>query len=120
MSLDFHARITDAGAVLQDDGKRSAWTLSQRGILAFTHNCGTEDDAGFKYHDGNVQPQGFGHICASVPGLAAAVSWFGNNQATSVKRRERGKMRIVAFLRDRDGYWIKIVQADLVKQPGQS
>jgi lactoylglutathione lyase len=117
--LYFMACITDAGPVLQDDGRRRAWTLSQRGILAFTHNCGTEEDAGFKYHDGNAQPRGFGHICASVPGLAAAVSWFENNQATSVKRRERGKMRIAAFLRDRDGYWIKIVQANLLKQLGQ-
>jgi lactoylglutathione lyase len=56
-----------------DVGERTAWTFAQRGILELTHNWGTESDADFKYHDGNAQPQGFGHICFSVPDLDAAV-----------------------------------------------
>jgi lactoylglutathione lyase len=33
------------------------------GLLELTWNYGTENDEGFKYHDGNSEPQGFGHIC---------------------------------------------------------
>jgi lactoylglutathione lyase len=102
----------------QDQGERTAWTFSQSGVLELTHNWGTESDAAFKYHDGNAQPQGFGHICFSVPDLAAAVKWFDDNQVTYVKRPEQGKMRDVAFIKDPDGYWIEIVQADLLKKLG--
>jgi lactoylglutathione lyase len=55
--------------VPDDAGERTAWTFSRRGILELTHNWGTENDPGFQYHDGNAQPQGFGHICFSVPNL---------------------------------------------------
>lgn len=43
------------------DGSRS--TADREGILELTYNYGTEKDADFKYHNGNDQPQGFGHIC---------------------------------------------------------
>ena len=42
-----------------DDGK----TFDREGLLELTWNHGTEKDANFKYHNGNDQPQGFGHIC---------------------------------------------------------
>jgi lactoylglutathione lyase len=35
----------------------------REGLLELTWNYGTEKDANFKYHNGNDQPQGFGHIC---------------------------------------------------------
>ena len=38
-------------------------TADREGLLELTWNHGTEKDADFKYHDGNSQPQGFGHIC---------------------------------------------------------
>jgi lactoylglutathione lyase len=86
--------------------------------LELTHNWGTEADADFKYHDGNAQPQGFGHICFSVPDLAASVKWFDDNQVAYVKRPEQGKMRDVAFIKDPDGYWIEIVQPSLLTKLG--
>jgi lactoylglutathione lyase len=119
-SLYFLARVDDASDIPEDSGERTAWTFSQRGILELTHNWGTESDPDFKYHDGNAQPQGFGHICFSVPDLAAAVSWFDENKVVYVKRPEQGKMRDVAFIKDPDGYWIEIVQANLLKALGQS
>lgn len=119
-TLYFLAKIDETNNVPEDAGERTAWTFSQRGILELTHNWGTEDDPAFKYHDGNAQPQGFGHICFSVPDLAAAVRWFDENNVPYVKRPEQGKMKDVAFIKDPDGYWIEIVQPDLLKQLGRS
>ncbi len=118
-SLYFLARLDDASEIPEEVGERTAWTFSQRGLLELTHNWGTESDPEFKYHDGNAQPQGFGHICFSVPDLAAAVRWFDENNITYVKRPEQGKMRDVAFIKDPDGYWIEIVQPDLLKNLGR-
>ena len=118
-SLYLLACITDANAMPQDVGERTAWTFNQCGILELTRTWGAEEDAGFKYHDGNAQPQGLGHICFSVPGLAAAINWFDTNEVTYVKRPEQGKMRNVAFIKDHDGHWIEIVQANLLEQLGQ-
>jgi lactoylglutathione lyase len=103
----------------EDVGERTAWTFAQRGILELTHNWGTESDADFKYHDGNAQPQGFGHLCFSVPDLDKAIAWFDQNNVTYVKRPEQGKMKDVAFIKDPDGYWIEIVEPARLKQLGR-
>jgi lactoylglutathione lyase len=103
----------------EDAGERTAWTFSQRGILELTHNWGTEDDPAFRYHDGNAQPQGFGHICFSVPDLDAAVAWFDQHGVAFVKRPDQGKMRDVAFVKDPDGYWIEIVEPARLKNLGR-
>lgn len=117
-SLYFLARL-GTEAVPEDAGERTTWTFSQRGILEFTHNWGTEEQADFRYHDGNAQPQGFGHICFSVPDLEAAIRWLDDNQVTYVKRPEQGKMRDVAFIKDPDGYWIEIIEAARLSQLGR-
>lgn len=117
-SLFFLARPDD-GAAPEDVGDRTAWTFSQRGVLELTHNWGTEAQPDFKYHDGNAQPQGFGHICFSVPDLDAAVAWFDQNSVTYVKRPDQGKMKDVAFIKDPDGYWIEIVEPGRLKALGR-
>ena len=117
--LYFLAKLPDGSAVPQDAGERMTWTFRQQGILELTHNWGTEEQADFRYHDGNAQPQGFGHICFSVPDLAAAVRWFDENGVGFVKRPDQGKMKNVAFIKDPDGYWIEIVQADLLADLGR-
>ena len=109
-SLYFLAHLPAVNDVPADDGERTAWTFSQRGVLELTHNWGTEDDPAFKYHDGNGAPQGFGHICFSVPDLDAAVAWLDRNEVPFVKRPEQGKMKDVAFIKDPDGYWIEIIE----------
>lgn len=48
----------------------------REGILELTWNYGTENDADFKYHNGNDEPQGFGHICISVDDIDAACQRF--------------------------------------------
>ncbi len=111
-SLYFLAK-PDAGETLPEDvQERTRWTFSQRGILELTHNWGTEKDPDFEYHDGNSQPQGFGHIGFAVPDLDKAIAWFDANDVSYVKRPEDGKMKHIAFIKDPDGYWIEILQAD--------
>lgn len=58
------------------DGPSSAspgahWT-DREGVLELTHNYGTEDDPNYQIHNGNKEPQGFGHICVSVDNIQAA------------------------------------------------
>lgn len=109
-SLYFLAHLDANAEVPEQPSARNAFVFSQRGVLELTHNWGTENDPEFRYHDGNAQPQGFGHICISVPDLDAAIRWFDQNQVPYVKRPEQGKMRDVAFIKDVDGYWIEIVE----------
>ena len=117
-SLFFLAVAELAQGAPDNQGERTAWTFSQSGILELTHNWGTESDAEFKYHDGNAQPQGFGHNCFSVPDLDVAIQWFDDNKVVYVKRPEQGKMKDVAFIKDPDGYWIEIVEPSRLKQLG--
>lgn len=119
-SLYFLAKLQENEAVPENVDERTTWTFSQRGILELTHNWGTEAQADFAYHNGNAQPQGFGHICFSVPDLDAAIRWFDENKVNYVKRPEQGKMKNVAFITDPDGYWIEIVQPDLLAKLGRT
>lgn len=113
--LYFLAKLTDDERDNLPAGDDLAiYAFRQRGILELTHNYGTEDQDDFGYHDGNEAPQGFGHICFSVPDLHAAVAWFDANDVTFKKRPEDGSMKNIAFIKDVDGYWIEIVQADLM------
>ena len=118
-SLYFLQRPVEGETPPDDIGERTAWTFAQRGLLELTHNWGTESDPAFHYHDGNAQPQGFGHICFSVPDLDAAVAWLDENKVVYVKRPDQGKMRDVAFIKDPDGYWIEIVEPARLQQLGR-
>lgn len=117
-SLYFLAMLQDGTEIPEEKGERTAWTFAQRGVLELTHNWGTETDPALRYHDGNAQPQGFGHICFSVPDLDAAVAWFDENQVPYIKRPDQGRMKDVAFIKDPDGYWIEIVEPARLKALG--
>ncbi len=118
-SLYFLHQPTEGEPAPPDDtGERTAWMFGQRSILELTHNWGTEHDADFRYHDGNAQPQGFGHICFSVPHLDTAIKWFDENGVPYVKRPDQGKMKDIAFIRDPDGYWIEILESARLKNFG--
>jgi len=106
----------------------------QEGILELTWNYGTEKDENFSYHDGNKEPQGFGHIALTVDDLDAACARFEEKGARWKKRLTDGRMKNVAFLLgktsyrymrghkdsntciDPDGYWIELVQNEKLKQ----
>ncbi|KAF7554316.1 hypothetical protein G7046_g6857 [Stylonectria norvegica] len=85
-------------------------TASREGLLELTWNYGTEKDGAFSYHDGNKEPQGFGHLCISVDNLDAACERFEGLKVEWKKRLTEGRMKNVAFLLDPDGYWIEVVQ----------
>ena len=105
----------DAGEVPADDAKRLTFTFAREAMLELTHNWGTEDDEAFSYHDGNAQPQGFGHIGITVPDVYAAAERFEKMNVEFVKRPDDGKMKGLAFIKDADGYWIEILQADMLE-----
>lgn len=83
----------EAGQVPADDAKRLTFTFGREAMLELTHNWGTEDDADFAYHDGNAQPQGFGHIGITVPDVYAAAERFEKLDVEFVKRPDDGKKR---------------------------
>ncbi|KAI9709672.1 MAG: hypothetical protein M1812_007650 [Candelaria pacifica] len=91
-------------------------TANREGLLELTWNYGTEKDENFKYHNGNSEPQGFGHICISVDDLDAACSRFEDQKVSWKKRLTDGRMKNVAFVLDPDGYWIEIVQNEKLKK----
>lgn len=114
--LYFLAKLTESEREnLPAGSDLEIFAFRQRGILELTHNYGTESQADFSYHDGNSEPQGFGHICFSVPNLDEAIAWFDKNDVEFKKRPEDGSMKNIAFIKDVDGYWIEIVQADLMR-----
>lgn len=83
---------------------------SQReAILELTWNKGTENDSNFKYHNGNDEPQGFGHTCISVPDLEEACARFEKLGVEFKKRPQDGKMKTIAFIYDPDKYWVEII-----------
>ncbi|HLQ84945.1 MAG TPA: lactoylglutathione lyase [Salinisphaeraceae bacterium] len=107
-TLYFLAR-TQGDTVPEDPEQRRSYTNARQGVLELTHNWGTEDDPDAQYHNGNDEPQGYGHICFTVPDLDAAVAWMDANDVTFQKRPEDGSMKNIAFVRDPDGYWIELV-----------
>lgn len=93
----------------EDRGERTKWIFEQPALLELTHNHGTENQDNFAYHNGNDEPQGFGHIGISVPDVYAACERFDTLGLEYVKRPDDGKMKGLAFIKDPDGYWIEIL-----------
>lgn len=81
----------------------------REGLLELTWNYGTEKEEGKVYHNGNDEPQGFGHICVTVDNLEAACKRFDEHKVSFKKRPEDGKMHNIAFILDPDNYWIELV-----------
>lgn len=121
-SLYFLGFVNDEQAAdisRNDDGARTTWTFSGSGMLELTHNWGTEDDPAFTYHNGNDQPQGYGHIGIAVPDVYRACERLEALGVDFVKRPDDGKMKGIAFVRDPDGYWIEILQPGMLASQGK-
>ncbi|GAB0090691.1 Lactoylglutathione lyase [Sergentomyia squamirostris] len=87
---------------------RNKWALSRKATLELTHNWGTETDPDQKYHSGNSDPRGYGHIGVLVPDVYEACIRFEKMGVEFVKKPDDGKMKGLAFIKDPDGYWIEI------------
>ena len=87
-------------------------TAHREGLLELTWNYGTEKDETFKYHNGNDEPQGFGHIAISVDDLNEACKRFEEKGVNWKKRLTDGRMKNVAFVLDPDAYWIEVRLSD--------
>lgn len=96
----------------QADGTLSS-TFSRAGLLELTHNWGSEEGDG-TMHSGNEEPKGYGHICIAVPDIAAACARFERLGVRFQKPLGEGGIKEIAFIKDPDGYWIEIVQPDLM------
>lgn len=70
----------------------------REGLLELTWNYGTEDDPNFSYHNGNAEPQGFGHIAISVDDIDAACQRFEDLKVNWKKRLTDGRMKNIAFV----------------------
>ncbi|KAL8749423.1 MAG: hypothetical protein Q9199_007694 [Rusavskia elegans] len=90
-------------------------TKTLEGVLELTWNYGTEKDESFKYHSGNSEPQGFGHLAITVDDLDAACKRFEEKGVSWKKRLTDGRMKNVAFVLDPDGYWVEVVQNERYK-----
>jgi lactoylglutathione lyase len=111
-SLYFMGYLADGETIPEDKAECAKWVVGRPALVEITHNWGTESDKEFAgYHDGNAQPQGFGHIGISVPDVYAACARFEEHHVEFVKRPDDGKMKGLAFIKDPDGYWIEILSA---------
>ena len=88
----------------------------KEGLLELTWNYGTEKEEGKVYHDGNSEPQGFGHVCVSVDDLDAACKRMDEKKVEWKKRLTDGWMKNIAFVLDPDGYWIEVIQNEELKR----
>ena len=104
------------GDVPDDENKRTTWTFSQRAMLELTHNWGTEKENNFNHHNGNSEPKGFGHIGFSVPDVYKACERFQRLNVKFIKKPDEGNMKGLAFIQDPDGYWIEILQANMIEK----
>lgn len=103
----------DGGGV----GKKGVNPLAEHeGLLELTWNYGTERQEGTVYHDGNSEPQGFGHVCVVVDDLSAACRYLEDKKVGWKKRLADGRMKTVAFVLDPDGYWIEVIQNEKLKR----
>lgn len=75
---------------------------NREGILELTHNYGSEDKEGQVYHNGNKDPQGFGHICFSVDNISGACAALEANGVKFQKKQKDGRQKDIAFALDPD------------------
>jgi len=74
--------------------------------LELTHNYNPQH----KYHPGNEERDGFGHIAFNVEDVYDATNRLLQAGVLFKKKPDEGRMKGLAFAYDPDGYWVEIVQ----------
>lgn len=100
---------TEGGHVLDPLKPNGLSGILWHNCLELTWNHGTEWDPFFKVHDGNAQPQGFGHIGFLMDDLDGACEKMEKEGVVMKKRPNDGNMRNLAFCYDPNGYWIEMI-----------
>lgn len=85
-----------------DDQSAKDWKESFHPCLKLTHFWDTEQSN--KYHNGNTDPKGFGHIGFLVDNLDEMVPFWQQHHVTFHKVENQG------FAFDPDGYWVEFIQ----------
>ena len=94
-----------------DEAHKYLWTM-KGATLELTHNYGTEKDESFKYHPGNGEKDGFGHVAFNTADVYAASAKLEEKGITFKKKPDEGRMKGLAFVYDPDGYWVELVRRD--------
>ena len=87
------------------------WTM-KGSTLELTHNYGTETQDDFKYHPGNQDKDGFGHVAFNCDDVYASSARLEEKGIQFKKKPDDGRMKGLAFVYDPDGYWVEIVKRD--------
>ena len=92
------------------------FNIAQREYFLMDIRNIARSDNDFSHHNGNSEPQGFGHIGFSVPDVYAASERFERLGVKFIKKPDDGKMKGLSFIEDPDGYWIEILQANMIEK----
>ncbi|WP_339722443.1 lactoylglutathione lyase [uncultured Paraglaciecola sp.] len=114
-SLYFLSAGDDFSDISDDINVRTAQTFGRPAMLELTHNWSDSAES-VQYHSGNNEPKGFGHIGFHVPDLQTACQRFEALDVPFQKRPNDGVMQGIAFIKDPDGYWIEIFDANKVAE----
>ena len=106
--------------VPSDPVKRTTYNFGREALLELTHNWGDEKDPEKQFHSGNEEPKGYGHIGVTVPDINSAAQRLEKLGVPFQKRPDDGNMKGLAFIRDPDGYWIEVLQADTLEKLGKA
>lgn len=121
LSAYFLATVPDGFKMPYEDTKSDAALNYIRSIpysvLRLTHVHGTENDADFKYHNGNSDPRGYGHLGFIVDDVDAFCDVLIAQGVPFQKKPTDGMMRNIAFALDPDNYWVEILPRSKVAPP---
>ncbi|EEY22928.1 lactoylglutathione lyase [Verticillium alfalfae VaMs.102] len=98
------------------DGGPSRSVHQREGLVKLIWTHGSELELGKVYHNGNDQPQGFGHLALAVDDITAACEYLESRKVKWKKRLTDGKLKSIAFIIDPDEYWIEIIQNVRIKE----